>query len=115
MAKVDRSVDLLVLLRGGNQNNGEAITGLYVVKVATAEPEATLIFEGSDLPLGTDIFEIPVRLLPLEEGSRYFALPIANGQRWGIIDKLDGKGVEGSFTAGTKTITVSNGLITEIN
>jgi hypothetical protein len=114
MAKVDRSVDLLVLLRG-QKNKGEGINGLYVVKVATAEPEATLIFEGSDLPLGTDIFEIPVRLLPLEEGSRYFALPIANGQRWGLLDKLDGNGVEGSFTAGTKTITVSNGLITEIN
>lgn len=111
--KVDRSVDLLKLLRGGKKPQGSE-AGLFIVKVITATPEVTLMFEGSQLPLGMDIFEVPVRLSPLEEGSRYFALPILNGQRWGLLDKLDGKGVEGSFIAGTKTITVANGQITKI-
>jgi len=118
MATTDRSLDLLVLLRGEGESTagGTGSSGLYVVKVLTASPEVTISFEGSDLPLGPDIFEIPIRFQPLEEGSRYFALPIINsGQRWGLVEKLDGEEVTGTFTTvDNKTVTVTNGLVKKI-
>lgn len=122
MAQVDKSVDLLKIIREGLKGGGStasgkpAAFGLYVVKVITADPEVTILFEGSELPLGEDIFEIPLRFQPLEEGARYFALPITgSGQRWGLIEKLDGKEITGSFTtADNKTVTITNGTISEI-
>lgn len=116
MTAVNRDVDLLKLLRGENKPTENSGVGLYIVKVITAQPEVTLVFEGTQLPLDLDIFEVPVKLLPLEEGARYFALPIiGNGQRWGLLEKIDGEGVKGTFTSSdNKTITVENGLIKKI-
>lgn len=125
--KTDKSIELLQVIRGekpstaggskaGTKSNAAGNAGsLYVVKVITASPEVTIVFEGSSTPLGDDIFEIPIRFQPVEEGSRYFALPIVGGHRWGIIEKLDGEEVTGSFTsADNKTITVTNGIVEKI-
>lgn len=120
MAHADKSVDLLILFRGGQKAGSEApkegVMGLYVVKVVTAEPAVTIVFEGSTAPIGSDIFEVPIRLQPLQEGSRYFALPITgNGHRWGLIEKLDGEEATGTFTsADGKTITVTNSYVEKI-
>ncbi|WP_332648902.1 hypothetical protein [Lysinibacillus sp. 54212] len=120
MAKTNNDVDLLKLMRGGNrpQNNSSKPGGfgLLVVKVITVEPEATFVFEGAKIPVDIDIFEVPIRLLPLEEGARYFALPIVgNGTRFGLLEKIDGEGVKGTFiSADNKTIVFDNGLIKEV-
>lgn len=122
--QTDKSIALLKLFRnegepkaggGAPSSSSSAAGSLYIVKVITASPEVTIVFEGSSAPLGDDIFEIPIRFQPVEEGSRYFALPIVGGHRWGIIEKLDGEEVTGSFTsADNKTITVTNGIIEKI-
>ncbi|MED3571968.1 hypothetical protein [Cytobacillus praedii] len=114
MVKPDRSVDLLKRMRGPGQNKQSI--GLYVVKVVTAGPDM-LQFEGSKLPLDSDLFEIPIRLIPLEEGARYFALPIIGGDnnRWGLLEKIDGTEATGSFTTvDSKTVTVTNGIVKKI-
>lgn len=127
--QTDKSIELLQVIRGekpstaggsttSNNNNNKAAGGaasLHIVKVITASPEVTIVFEGSSAPLGDDIFEIPIRFQPVEEGSRYFALPIVGGHRWGIIEKLDGEEVTGSFLSkDDKTITVTNGIVEKI-
>lgn len=121
MPNTDRSLDLLVLLRkgasGGDPQNSTQNSGgnLYIVRCITAEPEITLAFEGTDLPIGTDIFEIPIRFLPIEEGARYFALPIIGGQRWGLLEKIDGEEITDSFLTGdNRTVEVKNGIVKEI-
>ena len=122
--KTDKSIELLKVIRGEGRSKAggrpqNSVAGnagsLYIVKVITASPEVTIVFEGSSTPLGDDIFEVPIRFQPVEEGSRYFALPIVGGHRWGIIEKLDGEEVTGSFTsADNKTITVTNGIVEKI-
>lgn len=125
--ETDKSIALLKIFRnegkpkaGGSKTTTTSTASgtagsLYIVKVITASPEVTIVFEGSSAPLGDDIFEVPIRFQPLQENSRYFALPIVGGHRWGIVEKLDGEEVTGSFTsADSKTITVTNGIVEKI-
>jgi len=82
----DRSTALLKLLRKGQEK-----TGLYIVKVSSASP-LTFTFEGSNLALDDDLFEIPAEYKPLAKGQRFFTLPILGqyeSQRWGLIQKLN--------------------------
>lgn len=82
----DKSTALLKLLRGQQQK-----PGLYIVKVNTASPP-TFTFEGANLAIDADLFEIPKDFQPLTKGARYFALPIIGqyeSQRWGLIQKIN--------------------------
>jgi hypothetical protein len=82
----DRSTALLNLLRQKQQR-----TGLYIVKVSSASP-VTFTFEGSNLALDQDLFEIPTDYQPLSKGQRFFTLPILghyDSQRWGLIQKIN--------------------------
>lgn len=84
MARVDKSLQLLQIIRGKS-----SARGLMIVK---ADTTASFVFEGSSTPLDLDLFEIPVSLQPIAVGKRYFTLPIVatdNSQRWGIITILD--------------------------
>lgn len=86
MERTDKSVKLLKLLGGRQQNDG--IKGLQIVRVVTTNP-VTVVFEGSPLSLDIDIFEVPRDFLPLTQGAKFFALPIQGGsQRWGLIQKI---------------------------
>lgn len=87
----DRSIDLLKIVRGGQDG-----TGIRIAKVETSEPNAiTLSFEGTALALDLEIFEIPVSLYPLKPGDRFFTFPIiGNGtNRWGLLEKINGGNV----------------------
>lgn len=87
----DKSVDLMALIKGSKDTGSP---GLRIAKVNTTEPEAiTLIFEGAPLPLGLDIFEIPVSLYPLRKGDKFLVFPILGegiSQRWAAVQKLSG-------------------------
>jgi hypothetical protein len=90
--KTDKTVALLQLLGrlGGKQEE----TGLYIVEVKTSDPDpVTFVMRGTQLALGTDIFEIPVNCYPLREGDELFALQLAGGHRWGILAKINGGAV----------------------
>lgn len=89
---VDKSVDLLNLLRGGA--NGSP--GLRIVTVNTAAPYATtFMFEGTQLALDIDVFEVAASCYPLLTGDKLLAYPLVNagGQRWALITKLNDCGV----------------------
>jgi hypothetical protein len=82
----DRSTALLKLLRGPQEK-----PGLYIVKVSSTSP-ATFSFEGSNLALDDDLFEVPIAYQPLSKGDRFFTLPILGthgSQRWGLVQKLN--------------------------
>lgn len=82
----DRSTALLKLLRGRQEKGG-----LYIVKVSSASP-LTFTFEGSDLALDQDLFEIPKDYQPPSKGDRFFTLPILGNyesQRWGLLQKIN--------------------------
>lgn len=82
----DRSTALLKLLLGSQTK-----TGLYIVKVNTTSP-VTFTFEGSNLALDGDLFEIPKDFQPLTVGARFFVLPILGqyeSQRWGLLQKIN--------------------------
>jgi len=102
----DRSVDLLNLLKGPQQSNG-----LKVVKVSTTDPAAiTLVFEGTKLALGLEIFEIPVSLYPLKVGDRLLAYPLIGqdvGQRWGLLKNINGGSVTLATMAGPSSFTIA--------
>lgn len=86
MAGGDRAVDLLKLIRAGASS-----PGLRVVKVSTTDPNPiTLCFEGTQLALDLDIFEVPISLYPLRTGDRFFSFPIVGNNRWGLLEKLNG-------------------------
>lgn len=112
MAKTDKSVDLLGVMRGKKTSSG-----LKIVRVTTASP-AALVFEGTEQAIDLDVFEMPEQYLPLQRGDRFFTLPIIDqdsGQRLGIVHKLNNPGATGSFTSEDgKTITVTNGIIVSI-
>ena len=101
----DRSVDLLNLLKAP-----QSAPGLQVVKINTTDPiPVTLIFEGTTLALDLDIFEVPVECYPLKVGDRLLAFPLVNtdnGQRYGIIAKLDG-GLTMATMTGATTLQVT--------
>ena len=84
MAKVDKSIELLRLLRGkGSQQ------GMMIVKADTSD---SLVFEGSDVPLDLDLFIVPKSIEPIQSGKRYFTQPILmadKSQRWGILQQID--------------------------
>lgn len=85
---MDKSVQLLKLLRGLQKGGGV----LQIAEVKTAAPNpVTLIFQGTNLALDLDIFEVPADFQPLQVGNKFFALPIAGdavAPRWGLIKKL---------------------------
>ena len=81
---MDKSVDLLKLLRGGNAGG---TSGLYIVSASTA---STFVFLGTNQALDEAIFEIPEDMKPIYPGEKFFALPIAGEgtNRWGLIQRL---------------------------
>ncbi|MGP9042097.1 hypothetical protein [Cytobacillus kochii] len=84
----DRSTALIKLLRGKEANRS---SGLYIVKVSSASP-LTFTFEGSNLALDHELFEVPEDYKPLAQGQRFFTLPILgvyDSQRWGLIQKIN--------------------------
>ncbi|MGG0702966.1 hypothetical protein ABE094_21450 [Bacillus inaquosorum] len=83
----DRSTALLKLMRRQDTQTG---LGLRIIKVSSASP-LTLTFEGSNLALDQELFEIPEDFKPLAKGQRFFTLPILGqyaSQRWGLIEKI---------------------------
>lgn len=100
MGKHDISVSLLGLMRGPKA----AAPGLKVVTVKTTEPSPiTFAFEGSDKALDLELFEVPVDLYPLRVGDKLLAYPlVSNGpsKRWGLLQKINGGLVFGTYAAG---------------
>lgn len=100
MKDIDRSVELLKTLRGGRNQGG--VTGLKIVRIDATEPDpVTLVFEGTKLALGMEIFEIPVDCYPLRKGDRFLAYPLVGqeaSQRWGVLQKLNGGVVLATMT-----------------
>jgi hypothetical protein len=96
----DKTVALLQLL--GGLGSGKSPASLYIVTVRTAEPDpVTFVMEGTKKALGPDIFEIPVDCYPLREGDRLLAFPLAGGQRWAVLTKLNGGVVMATMTGPT--------------
>lgn len=92
MVKGNSAVDLLKLLRGpGGAKASEE--GVRIVVIRTAAPgPVTLVFEGTKLALDESVFVIPQAFIPLQAGSKYFALPLAGSgaaRRWGLIQKIN--------------------------
>lgn len=103
MEKTDKTVDVLRVLAGLGES-GKPDTGLRVVTVQTAEPDAvTLNLAGVDRALDTDLFEIPTEFYPLRAGDKLLAFPIVTneGGRWGMLAKLTGGLVLGTMTSST--------------
>ena len=103
---MDNAVDLLKLLRGGrNENNvGGAGDGLRIIRAVTTDPSpVTFVFEGTELALDIDVFEIPINLYPICTGDRFLTSPIVghDTQRWGAITKLDKGFVTGIMQSAT--------------
>lgn len=85
--KVDKTVDLLRLLRGAGSLGG----GLSIATVTTIAP-VTLVIEGTPIPVDIELFEIPAAFIPLRVGDKFFTLPITSsslGQRWGLLVRLN--------------------------
>ena len=93
MTLVDKSVDLLKLIRSEKPSEGaqDDFTGFKVLKVVSSEPdELGLVFEGTAVSLGIELFEIPVSMYPLAVGDRFFVFPIVgNGMRWAVFQKIN--------------------------
>lgn len=85
---MDKAVALLKLLRG---KPGEA-PGVRIVEIKTSAPApVTMVFQGTNLALDLDIFEVPASFQPVQKGQKFFALPIVGGgaaPRWGLIQKI---------------------------
>lgn len=101
-AKLNRkSVDLLKLLRGeigSSAGSPDSRPGLKIIKVETTDPNPiTFTFEGRKTAVDLDIFEIPVSCYPLRKGDRLLVFPMAVGDRWGVVNKLDDGLVMGSL------------------
>ncbi|GAA4711185.1 hypothetical protein [Brevibacillus fulvus] len=100
MAKHDVSVSLLSVMRGPKPK----APGLRVVTVKTTEPSPiTFVFEGSDKALDLELFEVPVDFYPLRIGDQLLAFPMVDkgvSQRWGLLQKINGGLVLGTYTGG---------------
>lgn len=81
-----KEVDLLRLLRGSGNNQGEQ-GGLYIVTASTA---TTFVFQGTQTALDAAMFVIPADMKPIYAGEKFFALPIVgdNTNRWGLIQRI---------------------------
>lgn len=86
------AVQVLKILRGEGQGGDNV--GLKVIRVVTTEPDPiTFVFEGTELPLDLEIFEVPVDFYPLAKGDRFLGFPLIGlgaSQRWGLIQKING-------------------------
>lgn len=95
MKGVDKSVDLMALIRGKKSPAGlqtsDDVTGFKILRVATSEPDPfTFVFEGTQQALDFELFEIPVNCYPLAVGDRFLVFPIAgHGMRWAVFSKLN--------------------------
>lgn len=103
---MDNAVDLLKLLRNGNSktNVGGAGDGLRIIRAVTTDPNpVTFVFEGTELALDIEIFEIPINLYPVCTGDRFLTGPIVghDNQRWGVITKLNKGFVTGTMQSAT--------------
>lgn len=106
---MDKAVDLLKLLRGGNGKDGANGGGLRVVKAVTTDPSpTTFVFEGTSLALDLDVFEVPVSVYPICSGDKFLASPLIGNSmnRWGIVSKINNGAVVGTMVSAT-SCTVS--------
>lgn len=87
----DTSMKLLGIMRG---LQAPGVTGLKVVRVDATDPNpVTFVFEGTQLAIDIDIFEVPISAYPLRKGDRFLAFPLIGegaSQRWGLVEKLTG-------------------------
>lgn len=101
----DRSVDLLGIMRGGEQST----PGMRVIRVVTTEPAPyTFIFEGDKQAVDIALFEMPVSMYPLRKDDRMLVYPMVDtavGQRWAVVQKLNGGMTMGTM-ASTSTLNV---------
>lgn len=111
MKGTDKAVDLLAAIRGLNGKNKKNQGGLKVIKVQTTEPDPiTFTFEGSDLALDLEIFEIPVGRYPLRRNDRLLVYPIVgdeNSQRWAAIEKISGGAITMATMASGSSLKIS--------
>ena len=102
---MDKSVELLKLLRGKNGADGaNGYGGLRIVKAATTDPSpVTFVFEGTSIALDMAVFEVPVSVYPICAGDTFLASPmIGSGtNRWGIVTKVNNAAAIGTMVSGT--------------
>lgn len=95
------SLDVLKLLRGElPQGLGE----LCIAQAATTDPDPlTFVVQGADHALDADIFTIPLGVYPICKDDTFYILPLSgsDGQRWGILSKINNTNVVGIMTSAT--------------
>jgi hypothetical protein len=101
----NRAVDILAIFRGDGKQH---LPGVKIVKVATSEPAPiTFVFEGATEALDLALFEVPVDFYPLRVGDRLLVFPMigsTNGQRYAVLQKLNGGLVFGTYSGGKITV-----------
>lgn len=93
--------DVLKMLRG-EQTPG--VGELRTVRVATTDPDpVTFVMQGTEQALDATVFTIPLAMYPICKGDTFYVLPIAgsNGQRWGIVTKINNTNAVGVMTGAT--------------